>query len=91
MASVRTEISIDAPVAHVWEVIGDFGGGTKRMAPGYVVDSRLAADDTRVVRFANGMVARERLVAVDDEQRRVVYAVVGDTLRPTTTTPPCRL
>jgi hypothetical protein len=34
------------------------------------------------VRFANGMVARERLVAVDDEQRRVVYAVVGDTLRP---------
>ena len=82
MASVRTEISIDAPVGRVWEVIGDFGGGTKRMAPGYVVDSRLAADDTRLVRFANGMVARERLVAVDDEQRRVVYAVVGDTLRP---------
>ena len=27
MASVRTEISIDAPVARVWEVIGDFGGG----------------------------------------------------------------
>jgi uncharacterized protein YndB with AHSA1/START domain len=40
MASVRTEISIDAPVARVWEAIGDFGGGPRRMAPGYVVDSR---------------------------------------------------
>ncbi len=82
MASVRAEISIDVPVARVWEVIGDFGGGPRRMAPGYVLDSRLEAENTRVVTFANGIVARERLVAVDDEQRRVVYAVIGDTLQP---------
>lgn len=26
--------------------------------------------------------ARERLVAVDDQERRIVYAVMGDTMRP---------
>ena len=38
--------------------------------------------DTRTVAFADGTVARERLVAIDDERRRIVYAVLGDTLRP---------
>ena len=82
MASVRTEISITAPVEAVWDVVRDFGSGPRRMAPGYVTDSRRADAQTRLVTFANGTVARERLVAVDDEQRRVVYAIVGDTLRP---------
>jgi hypothetical protein len=32
----------------------------------------------RTVTFANGIVARERIVAVDDERRRIAYSVLGD-------------
>ena len=31
----------------------------------------------REVTFANGMTARERIVAIDDTQHRVVWSVVG--------------
>jgi hypothetical protein len=37
--------------------------------------------DARIVTFANGMVAREVLVDLDDKVKRLVYAVVGG--RPT--------
>jgi hypothetical protein len=33
-------------------------------------------DDVRVVTFANGAVARETLVTSDDENRRLVYAIM---------------
>ena len=33
--------------------------------------------NVRVVTFANGMVAREEIVAVDDAARRVVWAIIG--------------
>lgn len=81
MASVRKEILIEAGAADVWAVIGDFAAGPLRMAPGFVIDTRLEGD-TRVVTFADGTVARERLVGRDDEARRIAYSVVGDTVRP---------
>lgn len=65
----------------LWAVIGDFGAGPLRMAPGFVTDARLEGDH-RVVTFADGTVARERLVARDDEARRIAYSVVGGTVRP---------
>ena len=36
--------------------------------------------DTRVVTFAAGQVVRERIVAIDDERRRIAYAAVRDGL-----------
>jgi len=81
MASIRKEVLIRSSADDVWKVIGDFGAGPSRMAPGYVVDTRIDGD-CRIVTFADGTVARERFVAVDDDARRVVYAVVGDDLRP---------
>jgi Polyketide cyclase / dehydrase and lipid transport len=81
MASISKEIVIGSRAEDVWEVIGDFGTGPSRMAPGFVVDTRADAD-TRIVTFADGTVARERLVSVDHEARRIVYAVIGDSLRP---------
>ena len=41
-----------------------------------VVDARLEGD-ARIVTFANGLVARELIVDVDDAARRLVWAVVG--------------
>ena len=51
-----------------------------RLAPGFVVDCRLDGD-ARVVTFANGLVARELIVDIDDAARRLVWSVVGG--RPT--------
>ena len=81
MASISKEITIGCNADDVWEVIGDFATGPSRMAPGYVVDTRIEAD-TRVVTFIDGTVAREQFVALDHENRRIVYAVVGDSLQP---------
>ncbi|MFG3708630.1 SRPBCC family protein [Micromonospora sp. NPDC047670] len=81
MASISKEIVIGANADEVWKVIGDFEEGPLRMAPGYVVDTRLEGG-YRIVTFADGAVARERLVSVDHHARRIVYAVVGGTLSP---------
>ena len=81
MASIHTEFLINADAALVWRVIGDWADGPVAMAPGYVVSSH-AEGDVRVVTFANGTVARERLVARDDDARRIAYSVIGDSLRP---------
>jgi Polyketide cyclase / dehydrase and lipid transport len=81
MASIRKEITIRSSAEEVWEVIGDFSAGPSRMAPGFVVDTR-ADGDSRVVTFADGTVARERLVSIDHDTRRIVYTVVGESIRP---------
>jgi Polyketide cyclase / dehydrase and lipid transport len=83
MASVQKEIIIDADPAAVWAIISDFPDGPIRMAPGFVTGSRLDEPDVRVVTFADGTVARERLIALDNELRRLVFSIIGDTMQPT--------
>lgn len=81
MASIRTEFQIDVDADRVWQVVGDWADGPVGMARGYVVASQ-ADGDVRVVTFANGNVARERLIARDESARRIVYSLFGDTARP---------
>jgi carbon monoxide dehydrogenase subunit G len=76
MASIRKEIEIEVPADKVWDAVRDVGAVHRRLAPGFVVDTRLE-DGARVVTFASGMVARELIVDVDDAARRLVWAVVG--------------
>ena len=76
MASIRREAFIDARPETAWAALRDVGALHTRLVPGFVVDTRLE-EDARVVTFGNGMVARELIVDVDDEQRRVVWSVVG--------------
>jgi len=76
MASIRKEIVIEASPKQVWDAVRDVGAVHERLAPGFVVDTRLEAG-ARVVTFANGLVARELIVDVDDEARRLAWAVVG--------------
>lgn len=77
MASIRIQFEIEADAAQVWRVIGDWANGPVLMAPGHVVSSHAAGND-RVVTFADGFVARERLVARDVEARRIVYSLIGE-------------
>ena len=79
MASIRKEILIDAAPEFVWAAVRDFGALHERLVPGFVTDTRMDGD-ARVVTFGNGMVARELLVDIDDEQRRLAYAAVGGRL-----------
>lgn len=76
MASIYKEISIAASPQHVWSAVRDIGAVHRRLAPGFVVDTRLDGD-ARVVTFANGTVVREVIVAIDDDLRRLAWTIVG--------------
>ncbi len=80
MASIRKEASIDATADAIWDALRDVGAIHTRLARGFVTDTTLEGD-TRLVSFANGFVARERIVDLDDEARRIAYGVVDG--RPT--------
>jgi len=60
----------------VWDAIRDVGAVHERLAPGFVVDTRLE-EGARIVTFGNGVVARELIVDVDEAARRLVWSVVG--------------
>ena len=76
MATIYKEIIVITPVNVAWDAIRDVGEVHRRLAPGILLDARLDGD-ARVVTFANGLVARELLVTIDDEARRFAYASVG--------------
>jgi carbon monoxide dehydrogenase subunit G len=75
MASIRTEVQIDAPPEKVWDALRDFGALHKRLVPGFVTDCQMDGED-RIVTFASGAVVREVLIDLDDEQRRLVWSIV---------------
>jgi hypothetical protein len=75
MASIHKEVLIDAPADHVWDAIRDVGAIHTRLARGFVVDTQLEGD-CRLVTFAGGLAARERIINVDDRSRRLAYSVV---------------
>jgi hypothetical protein len=78
MAAISKDIIIDAPPALVWAALRDFGH-PHDAAHGFVLATQVEGDD-RIVTFANGLVARERLVDIDDRARRISYASVGGRL-----------
>jgi Polyketide cyclase / dehydrase and lipid transport len=80
MASIRKEILLEASPEHVWSAVRDVGAVHERLVPGVLVDGHLEGD-ARVVTFANGAVVRELIVDVDDDRRRVAYAVVDSPLQ----------
>lgn len=82
MASITKQAVIDAPPDAVWDALRDFGALHERLAPGFVVHAELDGN-ARVVTFANGAVAREVLVDIDDDARRLAYSVVESPLHAT--------
>ena len=79
MASIRREIVTDARPEVVWDALRDVGALHTRLVPGFVTDTRLEPG-ARIVTFANGMVVREAIVAVDEAERRVVWTASGGRL-----------
>jgi uncharacterized protein YndB with AHSA1/START domain len=76
VASIRTEIVIEAPAEDVWSALRDWGALHERLAPGFVTDTQLDGEE-RIVTFFTGMVVREVLIDRDDGVRRLAWSVVG--------------
>ena len=79
MATIHKEIGINRSAEFVWDAVRDVGNIHKRLVPGFVVDCRLEGD-WRTLTFGNGMVAREMIVAVDDQTRRHAWSAQNDQL-----------
>ena len=76
MATIQKEIAIERSKEFVWDAIRDVGAIHKRLVPGFVVDCQLEGD-WRTVTFANGMVVRELIVAIDDKTCRHAWSARG--------------
>ena len=75
MTSIYKEIVIEATAEQVWAAVRDVGAVHQRLMPGYVADTQIDGD-TRILLLPDGGRVRELIVAVDDDRRRLAYAVV---------------
>jgi hypothetical protein len=73
------ELEIKAAPEAVRSAIRDVGAVHTRFARGFVVDCRLEGG-SRIVTFANGTVVKELIVDIDDNARRLAYAVSGGSM-----------
>jgi hypothetical protein len=80
MGTIRSELKTAAKVSDVWSAIRDIGALHTRLAPGFVVDTKLEPG-ARVVTFVNGVTLREPIVSLDDEARRLVWTPEGGRAR----------
>jgi hypothetical protein len=80
MASIRKETIVNASADEAWDAIRDVGEVHRRVVAGFVRDCRMDGD-ARVVSFANGLVARELIVDVDDAARRLVWSARSERLQ----------
>lgn len=81
MATIYKEFIVEADAAQVWDALRDFGAVHARLAPGFLTDCKLDGKGARIVSFANGLVARELLVGIDEPNRRLAYTITGGQAR----------
>lgn len=79
MATVVKSVRVAVPTERAWAAVRDWGAVHQRLCPGVLTDT-VVEGEARIVTFSNGQVAKELIVAVDDEARRLVWAVVGTRL-----------
>ena len=77
MSSIQHEVTIDVSGQRAWAALREVGLA-HRLFAGVLVAGEIDGD-VRTVTFANGLVTRERIVDVNDERRRVAYAVFEGT------------
>lgn len=74
MASKTEQVTVAVDADRAWAALRDVGAAKALFTP-VLVDSSIDGD-VRTVRFANGMVLRERILDVDDARRRVSYTAL---------------
>ena len=73
MATITCDSTLRSGADVAWAALRDFGAAGELFAD--VLVSCHRDGDDRTVTFANGLVVTERLVTIDDAERRFVYAV----------------
>ena len=80
MASIRREVHVSVAADTAWDAIRDIGALHTRLVKGFVTDCKMDGGDARIVTFANGLVAREVIVDVNHDDRRLAWSAVGGRL-----------
>lgn len=75
MASIHREAILEISSERAWAALRDFGNAARAFA-GVLVKASVEGD-VRTVTFANGLVAQEQLVDIDDDRQRIAYKVLG--------------
>ena len=74
MASIHREVAVEVDSATLWNALRKVGDAHRLFRP--VLANAQLQGDTRTATFGNGMVVHERILDVDDDQRRVAYAAM---------------
>jgi hypothetical protein len=75
VATIQTQVSVGVGAGEAWDAVRDYGRLHERLVPGFATAAEMDGRD-RLVTFATGTVLRERLVTIDDQRRRLVWAIV---------------
>ena len=76
MATIWWEEPVAVPAEKAWAALRRVDEAHELFAP--VLVGGKMEDGIRTVTFSNGLVARERIITVDEPRRRVAYSVLGD-------------
>lgn len=74
MGSIHKELVVTVSAERAWAAIRDIGAVHTRLAREFVVNT-VVEGASRLVTFANGVTVRELIVNVDEDARRLAYAV----------------
>jgi hypothetical protein len=83
VATIIRDVTIDTDPATAWDALKDFGALHERLARGFITECQMVTGDTRRITFFNGAVAREQLIGVDDNARRLAYSIIESSLNMT--------
>ena len=73
MPTVRQETLIHVSPEKAWAAIRDVGA-FHRLVPGLTADTKMEGNERTLV-LADGSTVKERIVSLDEEERRLVFAV----------------
>jgi len=74
MTSIIREAGIVTAPDTAWDALRDFTA-LHELARGFVTSTRMEDARTRVLTFASGATAREVLIGIDDEARRIAWTI----------------
>src|SRR6266700_3713496 len=74
MTSIIRETGIATSPDAAWDALRDFGA-LHELASRFVTSTKLEDDRTRVVTFFNGATAREALIGIDEQARRIAWTI----------------
>jgi hypothetical protein len=79
MAYFKQDISIDVAATVAWDALRDVGNLHTRLVRGFVTECQFDGQ-TRHLKFANGVVAAERIVSIHEQDKRVSWAAISERL-----------